>query len=164
MAKDRDAGTSYLFWALGFLGLCGMHRFYLDKPASGILYLLTGGLCMVGQVLDVFLIPSMVREKNLELAAIAVQTYLPSGRGQFLPAPRDPGARPLSHEERMQVQLSRLAAQRGGRLTVTDGVVHTGRPPKEIQDVLEQMAKDGIIDMDLDYETGAMVYTFRERA
>jgi len=37
---------------LTFLGLLGVHRFYMGKWLSGILYLLTGGLFLVGIVYD----------------------------------------------------------------------------------------------------------------
>ena len=49
----------YLFWLFGFTGL---HRFYYGKPKTGILWLLTGGLFLVGWIVDLFLIPSMDEE------------------------------------------------------------------------------------------------------
>lgn len=60
----RNTGVAYLLWALGFFGICGVHRFYLDSPFLGIAYLFTGGFCFVGQIIDLFLIPGMVAECN----------------------------------------------------------------------------------------------------
>ncbi len=37
---------------LTFLGVFGIHRFYMGKWLSGIIYLLTGGLFLVGVVYD----------------------------------------------------------------------------------------------------------------
>jgi TM2 domain-containing membrane protein YozV len=37
---------------LTFLGLFGIHRFYMGKWISGIIYLLTGGLFLVGYIYD----------------------------------------------------------------------------------------------------------------
>lgn len=161
MSKERDSGTGYLLWALCLIGICGIHRFYLDKPVSAIIWFVTGGLCGLGQLVDLFILPGMVREKNLELAAIAAQHYLPRGGYGALPAPEDDSRR-LSPEERLQVELSRLASQRGGHLTVNDGVVATGRPHGEVQEILETMVKEGHIDMDVDPNTGAIVFYFRE--
>lgn len=39
-----------------FLGYLGVHRFYAGKTKSGILYLLTGGLCGFGWIVDILLI------------------------------------------------------------------------------------------------------------
>ncbi len=40
-------------WALlTFLGIFGVHRFYMGKWLSGILYLFTGGLFLVGIIYD----------------------------------------------------------------------------------------------------------------
>jgi len=41
-----------------------MHRFYLGKIGSGILYLLTGQLLGIGWIVDLFLIGSMVDNYN----------------------------------------------------------------------------------------------------
>ena len=51
----------YLFWILGFFGA---HRFYFGKPVSGTIWFFTGGLLLVGWIIDLFLIPSMAEEAN----------------------------------------------------------------------------------------------------
>lgn len=61
----RSTLTAYLLWCLVFFGLAGIHRIYTGKVATGILWLLTGGLFLVGQIIDLFLIPGMVERANL---------------------------------------------------------------------------------------------------
>ena len=39
-----------------FLGYLGIHRFYLGKTLSGIIYLCTGGFFVIGVIVDVVLI------------------------------------------------------------------------------------------------------------
>jgi len=39
-----------------FLGVFGAHRFYVGKVGTGILYLLTGGLCGIGAFIDFIMI------------------------------------------------------------------------------------------------------------
>jgi len=55
----RSTGTSYLLWLLCFVGLCGIHRFYNGKWITGLIWLFTGGLLLIGQIVDLFLIPGM---------------------------------------------------------------------------------------------------------
>jgi hypothetical protein len=43
-------------WCLWLVGLCGIHRLYLGHYGSGILYLLTLGLCGIGTIVDLVLI------------------------------------------------------------------------------------------------------------
>ena len=45
-----------LLCAAGAVGVAGLHRFYVGKIATGILWLLTGGLLGVGQLIDLVMI------------------------------------------------------------------------------------------------------------
>lgn len=62
--SPRSIGTAYLLWALGFVGLCGLHRLYLGQVLLGLLWFFTLGLCGVGQLIDVFLIPNLTQSAN----------------------------------------------------------------------------------------------------
>ena len=64
---NRKSGlASYILWLLCLGGICGLHRFYLGRPWTGLLWLVTLGLFGIGQLIDLFLIPGMIREENLE--------------------------------------------------------------------------------------------------
>jgi TM2 domain-containing membrane protein YozV len=60
-----SVGTAYLLWCAGLVGFCGIHRFYLGKPVTGVIWLLTVGLLGIGQIIDLLLIPGMVETANL---------------------------------------------------------------------------------------------------
>lgn len=60
----KSVGVAYLFWFFLFIGFCGIHRFYAGRYITGIIWLLTGGLFLIGQIIDLFLIPSMIESSN----------------------------------------------------------------------------------------------------
>ncbi len=39
-----------------FFGVLGVHRFYVGKVGTGLIYLFTGGLCGIGALYDLFCI------------------------------------------------------------------------------------------------------------
>ena len=56
-----------LAWILlTFLGAFGVHRFYMGKVWTGLLYLLTGGLFMFGWLYDFWTLNEQVSEINAE--------------------------------------------------------------------------------------------------
>ena len=59
---QKELWVTYVLWFFG--GVLGLHKFYLGKIGWGILYLLTGGLFLIGWLVDLFLIPSQVRRFN----------------------------------------------------------------------------------------------------
>lgn len=57
---DYNAG-----WILlTFLGLLGVHRFYMGKWATGLLFLLTGGLLGIGYIYDFWTLNDQIQEIN----------------------------------------------------------------------------------------------------
>ncbi|HNC70506.1 MAG TPA: TM2 domain-containing protein [Pseudomonadales bacterium] len=68
---DRDAERRYrtgpvdynVSWLLlTFLGVFGVHRFYMGKWLSGLLYLFTGGLFMLGVLYDYWTLNRQIDE------------------------------------------------------------------------------------------------------
>jgi TM2 domain-containing membrane protein YozV len=49
---------------LTFLGLFGIHRMYLGKWLTGLLYLVTGGLFLIGVIYDYWTLNEQVAERN----------------------------------------------------------------------------------------------------
>ena len=65
MGEAKRSWIAYLLWFLCVLGVCGAHRFYVGEIGWGVVYLLTFGFCGIGQFIDLFTIPGMVRRRNL---------------------------------------------------------------------------------------------------
>ena len=60
----RDTALAYGLWVLGILGFCGIHRLYMGRWVSGLIWLFTFGLCGVGQLIDAVMMPRMVEDTN----------------------------------------------------------------------------------------------------
>jgi TM2 domain-containing membrane protein YozV len=58
-----------LFTALlGFIVVAGVHRFLMNQIGMGILYLLTGGLCLIGTIVDLVNYQKLAFEYNRQIA------------------------------------------------------------------------------------------------
>ncbi|MFN3587002.1 MAG: NINE protein [Moraxellaceae bacterium] len=71
MARDADrrytagrANFTVAWVLLTFLGVFGIHRFYLGKWLTGILWLCTGGLFLVGWLYDLWTLNGQVSDYN----------------------------------------------------------------------------------------------------
>mgnify|MGYP001282462614 CR=1 FL=1 len=65
-ANQDDYGAR-VFWSylmLFFFGVFGVHRFYLGHTLTGFIWLFSGGLCGIGVLLDIFLIPALAANVN----------------------------------------------------------------------------------------------------
>jgi TM2 domain-containing membrane protein YozV len=62
--QERNIGLAYLLWLPCLFGACGIHRFYSGRYISGVIWLMTGGLCGFGQVVDLLFIPRMIEDHN----------------------------------------------------------------------------------------------------
>jgi TM2 domain-containing membrane protein YozV len=68
-ARRRDPQVILLVTLVGFLGIAGIQRFLTDQIGLGILYLLTGGICMIGTIIDLVNYKKIAFEYNQKQAA-----------------------------------------------------------------------------------------------
>ena len=61
---ERSVGWAYLLWLPMVFGVCGLHRFYSGRYVSGVIWLLTMGVCGWGQLIDLLFIPRMIEDHN----------------------------------------------------------------------------------------------------
>ncbi len=154
MYKD---GIGYGLWCMCVFGLAGVHRIYLGKYGTGILWLLTFGLLGIGQFIDLFRMKSLVRDANI--------------REGYLPHPRlasrlrsQPQSQALGPAPSLQQILLKAAQANGGALTVTQGVVASGLTFEQVEASLRDMVAKGYVDVDNAPNSGVVVYRFPELA
>lgn len=58
---------------LGFLGINGIQRFLVGEIGMGILYFLTGGLCLIGTIYDIINYKKMTFKYNRQQALESLQ-------------------------------------------------------------------------------------------
>lgn len=141
LPERRTTAVAYLLWAAGLAGVCGLQRFYARKPVSGTLWLLTFGLCGVGQLVDLLLIPDLVDLANRPL--------LPQS-GEVADQP------PLDR------QLLRLARKAGaGGFTINDALIECqlapGMPRSRVREEIERLLHEDLLDVGND-DRGRVVY------
>jgi len=66
--RRKDPQIILLLTLVGFLGVGGVQRFIVDQIGMGILYLLTGGICMIGTIVDLVNYKSIAFEYNQKQA------------------------------------------------------------------------------------------------
>ena len=136
-AEQRNLVLAYGLWALGVVGVCGLHRFYNRKPLSGALWLLTFGFCFVGQLVDLWLMPELVQQAN---ASLLLRGGPPS-------------------VERQLVQLARRSGEAG--FTLNDALLEMDLPlgveSREVREEIERLLHAQLLDVAND-ERGRVIY------
>jgi len=77
--RRKDATTTLILALLGLFVIAGVHRFYIGQIGMGLLYLFTGGICLVGTIIDVVNYKKLTWEFNAK-QAVEVQSLI---RGAF---------------------------------------------------------------------------------
>lgn len=146
LIERRSLAISYLLWALGLVGVCGLQRFYNRKPLSGALWLFTLGFCGIGQLVDLFLIPELVEQANQPLL---LQEALARLEGSESAVPID----------RQLLALARRSGPAG--FTFNDALLELSLPadtPRDrIREEIERLLFDHLLDVDND-ERGRVIY------
>lgn len=69
--EDGPVDYNVAWILLTFLGIFGVHRMYMDKWLTGILWALTGGLFLIGWVYDYWTLNDQITIENAEYVRAA---------------------------------------------------------------------------------------------
>jgi len=67
-SRRKDPMTILILTLIGFLGIAGIQRFYLDQIGMGLLYLLTAGICFIGTIVDIVTYKKLAFDNNYRVA------------------------------------------------------------------------------------------------
>ena len=140
-------GTAYLLWALCLFGVSGIHRFYLGRIGTGILYLCTWGLFGIGNIIDLFTIPGMVdAETGQRLPGPVPSRIAPTPAATAAAAP-------------IETVILRAARAHGGVVTPTQVAVGGEYGLDESKACLDDLVTRGHAELRV-RKSGGMVYVF----
>ncbi len=57
-APRKSKTVALILCIIGFFGFGGLHRMYVGKVGSGVLHFITGGVCLIGTIIDLISILS----------------------------------------------------------------------------------------------------------
>lgn len=74
-SRRKDPQTILITCLLGFFLIAGVHRLILNQIGMGILYIFTGGLCLIGTIVDLVNYKDLAFQYNREIAK-EVRSYI----------------------------------------------------------------------------------------
>lgn len=74
--ERKDAGTMMVLACIGFIGVAGINRFAMGEIGTGILWLLTWGLCGIGTIFDLVTLNGKVKRYNYDLEVRLTNEFL----------------------------------------------------------------------------------------
>ncbi|QQL49319.1 TM2 domain-containing protein [Mucilaginibacter ginkgonis] len=62
-----------IFTLIGFIGIAGVQRFVVGQIGMGIIYVFTGGFCLIGTIIDLINHKSLANEYNQKMAYESIE-------------------------------------------------------------------------------------------
>ena len=148
-----DTGIAYIFWVAGFfVGFPGLHRLYMRKYNAGTVLRFIPGIGHMIALIDLFIIPSQIREINLR-AKYRKALHRRSAAGELLDT-----AKPKESLERV---ILRTGKKNKGIITPGEVALEADIPLGEAKKNLDEMASKGFVEIRVK-KSGLIVYTLPE--
>jgi TM2 domain-containing membrane protein YozV/predicted transcriptional regulator len=151
-----SVGIAYLLWFVSGCGALGFHRFYLGKIPTGIIWMCTGGLAMIGSVYDFLTLPGQVREANIRNAL-----YNDRFKGHGWRYVNDGESRIVNEKESIERIILKQAKVNKGILTASEVALAANIPIDEAKKALDTLVSKGFAELRV-RKSGTLVYTLPE--
>jgi hypothetical protein len=155
-----SSGLAYLLWVLSGFGALGFHRFYLGKPFTGLLWMFTGGLGMIGSIYDFFTLGRQVRDANMRLLLNSSAADRMKNAG-FMRHVDDGEARILHTKDSVEISILRLARTNKGIITASEVALEARISIDDAKKHLEEMVGKGHAELRV-RKSGTLVYVLPE--
>ena len=158
-----NLGIAYLLWLFSGFGALGFHRFYLGKIPTGLLWMFTGGLGMIGSIYDFFTLPGQVREANFRKALYEQggNLYRPVGQPDNWRYASDAQYQVVnaksSEKESPERVILKLAKENKGVITVSEVALGAHISIDEAKKVLDALVLKGFAELRV-RKSGSLVY------
>ena len=156
---------AYFLWLISGFGWFGFHRFYLRKPFTGILWILTGGLGGIGSIYDLLTLGLQVDRANMEQALLnhARMHGGYGGLGGFGGSryAEDAGARIIRSKADIERAALRVAKANRGVVSAPELALEAGIEMDAAKQFLEELAKKGHAEMRV-RQNGTLVFIISE--
>lgn len=148
---------AYGLWLVSGFGAAGFHRFYLQKYFTGVVWMLSGGLSMIGGIFDGFTLGKQVDEFN------RARGFIPDDRmppNYTINVNVDPSyAAPPAREESLESKTLRLARKASGYLTPAELAEAAPCSLAEAEAELDRMVAKGVAEFAV-RPSGLVLYRF----
>ncbi|GAB6090159.1 TM2 domain-containing protein [Spirochaeta dissipatitropha] len=159
----KSLRTAYIFWLPSLFGLCGLHRFYLGKPLSGLLFLFTFGLYGIGTVYDAIAMTSHVQQARLR-EGIAGRVSL----NELFEDPADGRVYTQSYVRQssttgqsMEQTILQIAKQSNGYVAASEVALQSGVSMEQASTALDVLTGKGFCEL-IVRDNGSLVYYFSD--
>jgi TM2 domain-containing membrane protein YozV len=149
-----STGLAYFLWFIGGFGAAGLHRFYLGKIPTGILWMCTGGLSMIGSVYDFLTLPRQVMEANFRRA---INANVNTGRQNWRNV-NDGESKIVREKEPVERIILKLAKSNKGILTASELALAANVNVEEARKELDALVSKGFAELRV-RQSGSLVYT-----
>jgi TM2 domain-containing membrane protein YozV len=139
---------AYVLWLVGGFGALGLHRFYMKKIPTGVLWILTGGLAFLGSVYDFLTMTRQIEDANRRA-------------GYLVDPVRSVEVTVKREKEPLERSILRFAAQNRGRVTAAQVAASSDWTIEQAQKHLDTLVRQNVCEMRV-LKAGTVVYHFTE--